>query len=112
MVATYDDASLVVNLLRWGTEMKMDEAYGTIFSPDYVADDPDPDLGDPSVNKVLYFGETIGALVKHGVLDRGLILDIFWADGLWPLVRSRALMVRERSNDPRLYENFEALVTQ
>ncbi len=110
MVATYDDASLVVNLLRWGTEMRLDEAYGTIFSPDFNADDPD--LTDPNVSKILYFGETIGALVKHGVLDKELMLDIFWADGIWPLVRARALKARENANDARLYENFEALVTQ
>ncbi len=108
MVATYDDASLVVNLLRWGTEMKLDEAYMTIFSPDFNADETDP--GDPAVSKILYFGETIGALVKHGVLDKGLMLDIFWADGVWPLVRANALRAREAGNDPRLYENFEALV--
>jgi hypothetical protein len=109
MVATYDDASLVVSLLRWGTEMKLDEAYNTIFSPDFVADEIDP--GNLSVNKILYFGETIGALVKHGVLDRDLMLDIFWADGVWPLVGPSALRAREAANDPRLYENFEALVT-
>ncbi len=108
MVATYDDASLVVNLLRWGTEMKLDEAYMTIFSPDFDPSETDP--GDPAVSKILYFGETIGAFVKHGVLDKDLMLDIFWADGIWPLVRASALQAREGANDARLYENFEALV--
>ncbi|MGC2485850.1 MAG: hypothetical protein WA359_06380 [Acidimicrobiales bacterium] len=110
MVATYDDASLVVNLLRWGTEMNMDEAYSTIFSRDFVADENA--LENPAVTKVLYFGETIGALVKHEVLNKDLMLDIFWADGIWPLVRASALKARAEANEPRLYENFEALVAQ
>ncbi|MGC2168722.1 MAG: hypothetical protein WA580_06445 [Acidimicrobiales bacterium] len=33
MVATYDDASLVVNPWRGGTAMNLDEAYGTISLP-------------------------------------------------------------------------------
>ncbi len=57
------------------------------------------------------FGETIGALVKHGVLNRDLVLDIFWADGVWALVGPSALRARASAGDPRLYENFEALVT-
>ncbi|MGH3732786.1 MAG: hypothetical protein ACRDVC_05330 [Acidimicrobiales bacterium] len=32
MVATHDDAALMVQLMRWGTEMNLDEAYRVIFS--------------------------------------------------------------------------------
>jgi hypothetical protein len=32
MVATYDDAGLLVQLMRWGTEMKLEDAFSVIFS--------------------------------------------------------------------------------
>jgi hypothetical protein len=108
MVATYDDAGLLVQLMRWGTEMNLEEGFTTIFSEEF---DPDAsDRNDPGVGKVLLFGETVGALVKHGVLNRELVLDVFWADGIWAKVGPSALRVRERAGDQRLYENFESLV--
>jgi hypothetical protein len=48
--------------------------------------------------------------VKHDVLNRELLLDIFWADGVWPRVSRHALAAREQAGDARLYEHFEALV--
>ena len=32
MVAAYDDANLIVQLARWGTEMGLDEAAQVLFS--------------------------------------------------------------------------------
>ena len=37
MVATYDDAGLLVQLMRWGTEMKLEDAYSDIFSEGFDA---------------------------------------------------------------------------
>jgi hypothetical protein len=99
----------MLQLLRWSTEMNIDEAYSVIFDPEF---DPNAtDTGNPVVGRILMLGETIGAMVKHGVLNRDLVLDIFWADGIWKLVGPSALKVRESAGDARLYENFEALVT-
>jgi hypothetical protein len=107
MVATYDDAGLLVQLMRWGTELKLDEGFNQIFAEGF---DPEAtDLNDPAVGRVLFFGETVGALVKHGVLNRDLVLDVFWVDGIWAKVAPRALHAREMAGEPRLYENFEAL---
>ena len=44
------------------------------------------------------------------LLDRDLLGDIFWLDGMWSKVGSHALKAREHEQEPRLYENFEALV--
>jgi hypothetical protein len=109
MVATYDDANVLVQVMRWGTEMGLDEAQAHLFSPDF---DPETEPSDsPAVRKVLYWGETVATLVKHGVLDKALFLDVVWADGLWSRVGHHALAAREDANQPALYENFEALVT-
>lgn len=108
MVATYDDAGLLVQLMRWGTEMKLEDGFNSIFSEEF---DPDAADNDPAVGRVLFFGETVGALVKHGVLNRDLLLDVFWVDGIWAKVRPSALRAREMAGEPRLYENFESLAS-
>jgi hypothetical protein len=110
LTATYDDASLVVQLLRWDSESGVDESLSVIFSELFEGEKAAPD--DPNVRKVLMFGEAIGALVKHNVLDRDLIRDIYWFDGIWSRVKFHALAAREQENEPSLYENFELLVSQ
>ena len=107
MVATYDDANLVVQLVRWGTEMGLDDAVHTLFADGF--DPAQSSVDEPAVRKMLSFGEVIGTLVKQGVLDRGLVADLWWATGLWARVGPAAEGERERLGEPRLYENFEAL---
>ncbi len=110
MVATYEDANLVVQLMRWGTEMGLDEALSSVFSESFDAGDGSSD--DPAVRKVLDFGETVGTLVKHNVLDRELVRDLLWFDGIWRRVGAHARYAREREGEPKLYENLEALATE
>ena len=110
MVATYEDANLIVQLMRWGTELKLEEALGVIFAESFDREDGSVDI--PEVRRVLLFGETIGALVKHNVLDRELLRDLLWVDGIWRQVGAHALFARERVGEPALYENLEALAKQ
>ncbi len=109
MVATYEDAELIVQLMRWGTEMGLQDALGAIFSDSF--DREDASKSDPAAQKVLFFGETVGTLVKHNVLDRDLLIDLLYIDGIWKQVGARARYVRESSGVPAMYENFEALVS-
>lgn len=107
MAATHEDAQLIVQLVRWGNEMGMDEAAHEVFSESF---DPATASSDnAAVRKLLGFGETVGTLVKHNVLDRGLVLDLWWVDGLWARVGPSAMAQRQKFGEPRLYENFEAL---
>ncbi|HEV7958297.1 MAG TPA: DUF4760 domain-containing protein [Acidimicrobiales bacterium] len=109
MAATYDDAGVLVQLLRLDNDMGLGSAMTEIFNESF---DPEKaSTEDPSIRKVLFFGEVVGALVKHHVLDRDLVRDIYWFDGMWPKVAPHALAARERANEPKLYENFESLVT-
>jgi hypothetical protein len=107
MPATYDDANLIVQLIRWTTEMGLDEAGQAVFADSF--DPVTASVDDPSVRKFLQFGEAVGTLVKQGVLDRGLVLDMWWIEGIWQRLRVAALAERERLGEPRLYENIEAL---
>jgi len=110
MAATYEDAGLLVQLLRLDAEMGLDDAMSAVFSPTF---DPETaSMEDPNVRKILFFGEAVGALVKHNVLDLALIRDVYWFDGLWANVSSHALAARAEENEPSLYENFEALVSK
>lgn len=110
MGATKEDAALVMQIVRWGSEMGFDEVVRTI-----MADDFDPEkasAAEPAVHKMLTFGETVATLVKHDLLDKDLVFDLWWVKGGWARVGPAALRHRERLGEPRLYENFEALAAQ
>jgi len=109
MVATYEDAQLVLQLVRWGTEMGLDEAAHALFADGFDANAASTDHA--AVRKMLVFGETIGTLVKNGILDKSLVQDLWWVDGIWDRVGPAARRERERLGEPRLYENFDALAS-
>jgi len=106
-MATHEDGALVVQLMRWGSETGLEKALEAVFDEGF---EPDGATNmDQAVRKVLFFGETVGALVKHGVLDQALIADVLWLEGIWSRVGPAALAEREKVGEPRLFENFEAL---
>lgn len=107
MPATYDDANLAMQIVRWSGEMGLSDAVTAVFSDDFDPEAADTD--DPSVLKILQFGEVIGTFVKQGVLDHGLVTDMWWVEGLWARVAPAAHAQRERLGEPRLFENFEKL---
>lgn len=107
MAATHEDAELVLQLARWGTEMQLDEAVAELFGDDF--DPESASIDKPAIRKTLSFGETVGTLVKQGLLDRDLVYDLWWVKGLWGRVGPAALRQREKLGEPRLYENLEAL---
>ncbi len=90
--------------------MGLDDAMKEIFSDGF--DPSDGASESPAVRKILTFGETVGSLVKHGVLDWDLLSDLFWIDGMWNRVAAHAAFARNRLGEPRIYEHFEALATR
>ena len=60
-----------------------------------------------SVSKILMFGETIGTLVKNGLIDRQLVYDWLWVEGSWARVAPAAKRAREKAGVSQLYENYE-----
>ncbi len=110
MVATREDATLVVQLMRWGTEMGLDEALHDVFAEGF--DPENAATAEKSVRKVLTFGEIVGTLVKLDLLDRDFLVDLLWIEGMWNRVGAAARVARERDREPRLFENFEALAAR
>ncbi len=87
--------------------MGLDGAMKEVFSSGFDASNGSSD--SEAVRKVLTFGETVGTLVKHNLLDWDLVSDLFWIDGLWSKVEAHAKYARQDSGEPRLYEHFESL---
>ena len=107
MAGTKEDAAMIIELAKWGAMIEFGPATGAIF-----ADDFDPEtaaMSDEPVRTVLVFGETVGTLVKNGLLDRELVLDWIWVAGLWQRVGPAARRAREEMKESQLYVNFEAL---
>ena len=107
MAGTHDDAVLMIELAKWGSMIGLGEASREIF-----ADDFDPDAAeatDLAVNNMLNFGETIGTLVKNGLINRELVYDWLWIEGTWARVAPAAKRAREKAGVAQLYENYEAL---
>ena len=106
-MATHDDAMLMTQLLQWHTMSGGMEASMELMSPDFNPESAT--VQDESVFVMLMMGETVGTYVKQGVLDAGLVYDL-WAPGLmWDRVSRAALRQREEYGVPALWENFEAL---
>jgi hypothetical protein len=107
MAGTREDATLVVELAKWGAMIDFGEASRAIWAHDF---DPDAaEVTDPAVQTLLTFFETVATLVKNGLLDRELVYDWLWVAGVWSRVGPAAGRARERAGVPQLYENFEAL---
>lgn len=107
MPATHDDAILMIELAKWGSMVGIDEAAREVFADDF---DPEAaEVTNPSVGKLLMYGETIGTLVKNGLINRELIYDWLWVEGTWGKVAPAAQRARAKAGVPQLYENYEAL---
>lgn len=107
MAGNHDDAMLMVELAKWGSMIGLSDATRTVF-----ADDFDPaavESSDPTIQPLFFFFETVGTLVKNGLLDRELVYDWLWVAGSWARVASIAKRAREKAGVPAIYENYEAL---
>jgi hypothetical protein len=107
MAGTREDATLIVELAKWGAMIGLPDASRKIFADDF--DIEGADVLDAEVQTVLVWHETIGTLVKNHLLDRDLIYDWLWVSGSWDRVRPAALAAREQAGVPELFENFEEL---
>lgn len=82
------------------------------FIPNYaefVDKHPPGSEGFSKVSKICMFGETVGTLYKHGLLNEELLFDWLAVSLMWERVEGFALGQREQVCLPGLYENFEAM---
>jgi hypothetical protein len=107
MAGTREDATLMLELAKWGAMIGLTEASRKIYADDFDAEAAHP--LDEEVQTTLVWHETIGTLVKNELLDRELVYDWLWVVGSWERVGPAALKARAQAGVPQLFENFEAL---
>jgi len=107
-MATHDDAMLMMEILRWGQESGATDAAHRLMLEN-PSGPTDRTAEDPDVFKILMLGETMGTFTQQGVLDAGLVHDLWAVGWTWSVVGPAALAQREQVGEPRLWENFEAL---
>jgi hypothetical protein len=107
MAGTREDATLILELAKWGAMIGLQDASRKVYSDDF--DIERADALDAEVQTVLVWHETIGTLVKNMLLDRALVYDWLWVSGSWDRVGPAALAAREKAGVPELFENFEEL---
>jgi len=109
MPATHDDANLVMQIARWSVELGLPDALRFVLDDEF--DPEEVSAGDSPVQKVLAFGEFVGTFVNQGVLPRDLVMHLWWMEGFWKRVAPAAQRQRDHFGEPRLWENFDKLVT-
>jgi hypothetical protein len=107
---TREDAQLMLQIAQWGTALGVNDAMVQVVSEEF--DPYEADATEPNVNKILVFCETIGTLVKRDLLSKELVEDWIWIDGLWGRVGPAAVKHRDKLEEERLYENFEAMTSE
>ena len=116
--ASKSDAQLLVQLAELGQSMHVDrgqallwkhhKAGGLTFAQ-FEATYPTDSQEAIDIINVLKWYETVGTLVKQGLLDRGLVYDWLWVSGVWDTCRGIAMGQREEMGESQIWENFEAL---
>ncbi len=115
---THDDAELVVELARWGSQAGMAAARGFVMGArlpkSYRQFKRRFKAGSREIGYLHGFAgyyETIATLVRNGVLSEDLVHDWLAIDFAWK--RGAALMAGGREEtSPAMYENFEWLANR
>jgi len=114
MAGTKEDAHLMIDLARLGTQMVHPQARGWIWGDSFVSDPKEfwekhgPGTVEfDYVSGMAAWFETIGTVWKHGLLDEELLFDWLYISGLWD--RLGPILVSMRDSTPALWENFEAM---
>ena len=114
---TIADAQLVVQILAAGTAAGANRGFETLFArskPPTLAElREEHPRSSKTYRQVMAFlsqCETIATFVKQGILNEGLVNDLFWVAGAWNAAGQICRDLRKEAGEPRLYENFEWLV--
>ena len=113
---TYDDANLMLQLIRWGSEAGLADASNFLWSDDFEEDFEAFNKKYPWRSQeqkyaalICGWNESLAALWVNGLLNEKLISDWLAVGMVWNRIKNYALGIREQSGNPRIYEHFEAL---
>ena len=113
---TYQDATLMLQLAMWGAVAGNQKAGSFIWSDKFENDYKEfvkkyPVGSDEYsfASQMCTWYETLGTLFKHDLFNRELLFDWLLVSMVWNRLKGFVLGVRAEANEPRLYENFEAM---
>lgn len=113
---TGGDASIVLQLARWSTELGMTEALSFLWADDFPttfealrARHPAGSPGDERFLTICRFYETVGTLWKYDLLNEGLLFDWLAIALVWKRLKEVAVGHRTERGNESLWENFEAM---
>ena len=113
---TYQDASLMLQLVQWGAATGLPKANSFLWSDKFETDYKEFVKKYPAgtdeyshASQICGWFETLGTLFKHDLFNRELLFDWLLVSGVWDRIKGFALGVREEAKEPKLYENFEAM---
>ena len=113
---THQDANIMLQLLQVWAALDISDAVGWVWSREFIPEFAEFVKKYPAgteeyryASKVCMYLESVGALYKHGLFSEELLFDWVAVDIVWERIKGFALGLREAADNPRLYENFEAM---
>lgn len=113
---TGSDASIVLQLARWSTELGMTEALSFLWADDFPTTfeafrsaHPAGSRGDEHFLTICRFYETVGALWKYDLINESLLFDWLAIALVWDRLEAVAAGHRAERGNETLWENFEAM---
>lgn len=113
---TSQDATILLQLMQIHALADLSEANNWIWSDQFIVDYvnfikkyPSGTEENKKVSKICGHYETIATLWKHKLINEELLFDWLAVDMVWERVKGYAIGIRQAYNEPRLFENFEAM---
>ena len=113
---TYEEANLMLQLIRWGTEAGLNDAVTFLWSDDFEVDYeafqkkyPFGSKEQQQASLICSWNESLAALWVNDLISEKLISDWLAVTMIWNRIKNYAIGFREQTGNPKIYEHFEAL---
>jgi hypothetical protein len=113
---THEDAQIVLQLSQLAMTPSFEVGNSLLWSEQtplsydqFRAKYPRGSQDESAIYAVLKWHETVGTLVKNGLLNKGLVYDWLWITGTWDKCKGIAMGHRAETGSDEMWENFEAL---
>ena len=114
--ASQDDAAALVRLVHLRAQLQVSDGLDVLWRPDFPQDTytidawyPPGTDGRRGLESVLVWFDTVGTLVKHGLLDPAIARDVARADLVWARIGPMAVAERGRTGDDEMWGGFQLL---
>lgn len=112
----HEDAMVMIEMMKLRNTPQAAEEGNFVWGDDYIQDYHEfvkkYPMGSKEFGYISSFCgwfETLGALWKHGLLNKELLDDWILVSYPWERVKGFALGFREERGNDRVYEHFEAM---